>query len=88
MAERLTRAAQNGLVKASDQSRLSDPGGFQEVPLIATNLPVLRVDGPFGAPAEDVFHAEVAVLVGTGIGVTPWASVLKEVRQVAREPPE
>ncbi|GAA5908982.1 hypothetical protein JCM5296_002101 [Sporobolomyces johnsonii] len=42
-------------------------------------MPVLRVDGPFGAPAEDVFKAEVAILVGAGIGVTPFASILKNI---------
>ncbi|GAA5867119.1 hypothetical protein JCM8547_006245 [Rhodosporidiobolus lusitaniae] len=43
------------------------------------NLPDIKVDGPFGAPAEDVFKAEVAVLVGAGIGVTPFASILKNI---------
>jgi len=33
-------------------------------------MPKIRVDGPYGAPAEDVFQSEVAVLVGAGIGVT------------------
>jgi len=42
-------------------------------------LPQLRIDGAFGAPAEDVFDHEVAVLVGTGIGVTPFASILKTI---------
>jgi NADPH oxidase len=42
-------------------------------------MPVLRIDGPFGAPAEDVFTYEVAVLIGTGIGVTPFASILKNI---------
>lgn len=42
-------------------------------------LPRLRIDGPFGAPAEDVFKNEIAVLVGTGIGVTPFASILKTI---------
>ena len=31
-------------------------------------LPEVRIDGPYGAPAEDVFGVEVAVLVGAGIG--------------------
>lgn len=31
-------------------------------------LPVVRIDGPYGAPAEDVFKVEVAVLIGAGIG--------------------
>jgi NADPH oxidase 1 len=42
-------------------------------------LPVVRIDGPYGAPAEDVFRAEVAILVGAGIGVTPFASILKHI---------
>ena len=32
-------------------------------------LPVVRIDGPYGAPAEDVFKSEVAVLIGAGIGI-------------------
>jgi NADPH oxidase 1 len=43
------------------------------------SMPTLRVDGPFGAPAEDVLDNEIAILVGAGIGVTPWASVLKHI---------
>jgi NADPH oxidase len=42
-------------------------------------MPVVRIDGPYGAPAEDVFNVEVAVLVGAGIGVTPFASILKHI---------
>ncbi|KAK4054161.1 hypothetical protein OIV83_001187 [Microbotryomycetes sp. JL201] len=42
-------------------------------------LPSIRVDGPYGAPAEDVFKFEVALLIGTGIGVTPFASILKNI---------
>lgn len=37
------------------------------------------VDGPFGTASEDVFQYEVAMLVGAGIGVTPFASVLKSI---------
>jgi NADPH oxidase 1 len=40
-------------------------------------LPLVRIDGPYGGPTEDVFNVEVAVLIGTGIGVTPFASILK-----------
>ncbi|KAJ3178698.1 hypothetical protein HDU85_005101 [Gaertneriomyces sp. JEL0708] len=42
-------------------------------------LPTIRVDGPYGAPAEDFYNYEVAVLVSAGIGVTPAASLLKSV---------
>ncbi|KAF8922650.1 NADPH oxidase [Mucidula mucida] len=45
----------------------------------SSSLPAVRLDGPYGAPAEDVFGAEVAVLIGAGIGVTPFASILKHI---------
>ena len=57
-----------------------DPMGQYEVALQNGQLmPKLRIDGPYGAPAEDVFDNEIAVLIGTGIGVTPWASILKSI---------
>ena len=40
--------------------------------------PKVLVDGPFGEGHQDWFRFEVAVLVGGGIGVTPFASILKE----------
>ncbi len=39
----------------------------------------ISVDGPFGTASEDVFSHEVGLLVGAGIGVTPFASILKSV---------
>jgi hypothetical protein len=46
-------------------------GEFIEIaPSLGKGMPMIKVDGPFGAPAEDVFKSEVAVLVGAGIGVT------------------
>ena len=38
-----------------------------------------RLDGGFGAASEDVFDYPVVMLVGAGIGVTPFASILKSV---------
>uniref|UniRef100_G7Q2H9 NADPH oxidase 2 n=2 Tax=Macaca TaxID=9539 RepID=G7Q2H9_MACFA len=45
----------------------------------AWKLPKIAVDGPFGTASEDVFSYEVVMLVGAGIGVTPFASILKSV---------
>lgn len=39
----------------------------------------VAIDGPFGTASEDVFRYEVVMLVGAGIGVTPFASILKSV---------
>eukprot|EP01117_Protostelium_nocturnum_P006712 TRINITY_DN2415_c0_g1_i1.p1 TRINITY_DN2415_c0_g1~~TRINITY_DN2415_c0_g1_i1.p1 ORF type:complete len:654 (+),score=190.02 TRINITY_DN2415_c0_g1_i1:761-2722(+) len=36
-----------------------------------------NVDGPFGAPAQNVDHYETVILFAAGIGVTPFAAVLK-----------
>jgi NADPH oxidase len=55
-----------------------DPMGIYEIDQsIIHEMPPIRIDGPYGAPAEDVLDNDVAILIGTGIGVTPFASVLK-----------
>lgn len=48
-------------------------------PAIRKILPRVYIDGPFGSASEDVFKYEIAVLVGAGIGVTPFASILKSI---------
>lgn len=48
-------------------------------PRLRRVLPRLYVDGPFGSASEDVFKYETSVLVGAGIGVTPFASILKSI---------
>ena len=37
------------------------------------------IDGPYGAPSSHIFHAEHAVLIAAGIGVTPFASILQSI---------
>ena len=53
--------------------------------------PQIYIDGPFGAPSSNIFRAEHAVLIGTGIGVTPFASILQSIMhrywQVKRQCP-
>ena len=39
----------------------------------------IYIDGPFGSPLNNIYRAEHAVLVGTGIGVTPFASILQSI---------
>lgn len=91
----MTSKAMKGSEK-NDSSGMGLRGDFIELDLGASmNLPSVRIDGPYGAPAEDVFNVEVAVLVGAGIGmfrytytstaltrfigVTPFASILKHI---------
>ena len=40
--------------------------------------PKLLLDGPFGEGHQDWYRFDVSILVGGGIGVTPFASILKE----------
>ena len=40
---------------------------------------VVYIHGPFGAPASNIFRAEHAVLIGAGIGITPFASILQSI---------
>jgi predicted ferric reductase len=56
-----------------------DENGMEVDPAIRRILPRIYVDGPFGSASEDVFKYEVALLVGAGIGVTPFASILKSI---------
>ncbi|NXG55440.1 DUOX2 oxidase, partial [Hemiprocne comata] len=45
---------------------------------LAGKLPKLYLDGPFGEGHQEWNKFEVSVLVGGGIGVTPFASILKD----------
>ncbi|KAF7188586.1 Cytochrome b-245 heavy chain [Pseudocercospora fuligena] len=85
-----TRALANALGAGNEQKELYsdlDPMGMYEVALMhGQEMPKLRVDGPYGAPAEDVFENEIAILIGTGIGVTPWAAILKNIWHMRLSP--
>jgi respiratory burst oxidase len=42
------------------------------------SLPKLLIDAPYGAPAQDYRKYDVLLLVGLGIGATPFISILKD----------
>ncbi|CAN0910425.1 Respiratory burst oxidase homolog protein F [Linum grandiflorum] len=44
------------------------------------SLPKLLIDGPYGAPAQDYRKYDVLLLVGLGIGATPFISILKDLQ--------
>jgi len=60
----------NGKLGIVQENLLTSPDGS----------PIFRIDGAYGAASEDVFKFSTVVLVGGGIGVTPFASILKNVR--------
>ncbi|KAF3792275.1 Respiratory burst oxidase-like protein F [Nymphaea thermarum] len=41
-------------------------------------MPKLLIDGPYGAPAQDYENYDVLLLVGLGIGATPFISILRD----------
>lgn len=63
----MTSAAMKGSEK---ENVMGTRGDFVELENSSSSrpLPSIRIDGPYGAPAEDVFNVEVAVLIGAGIG--------------------
>ncbi|KAK5817275.1 hypothetical protein PVK06_022198 [Gossypium arboreum] len=46
--------------------------------------PKLLVDGPYGAPAQDYRNYDVLLLVGLGIGATPFISILRDLLNNSR----
>ena len=46
------------------------------------------IDGPYGSPTGHLFASRVAVLIGAGISVTPFASVLESIVLRSNEPAE
>lgn len=46
---------------------------------------MLQVTGPFGAPAQKVWSFDTLMAVGAGIGVTPFASILRSVQLRAKQ---
>ncbi|KAM7259371.1 hypothetical protein ACFE04_015112 [Oxalis oulophora] len=57
-------AGKSGLLRADESTKKS--------------FPKLSIDGPYGAPAQDYRKYDVLLLVGLGIGATPFISILKD----------
>lgn len=46
---------------------------------------LVGVDGPFGAPAQRFYHYDYALVIGSGIGITPFSAILTDIEQHASE---
>lgn len=57
-----------------------DPNNIER----GNSLPLLLLDGPYGEGHQDWYRYQVAILVGGGIGVTPFASILKDIVHKSR----
>jgi len=45
---------------------------------VSVSYTQIRLEGPFGGGNQDWYKFEVAVMVGGGIGITPYASILND----------
>lgn len=52
---------------------------FQAVISRENEYPKIYMDGPYGATSQDYVKYDIVVLVGLGIGATPFISILKDV---------
>ncbi|POM73113.1 Respiratory burst oxidase [Phytophthora palmivora] len=62
------------LQKLHETSAVEDQGNPRTSP-----YPAVYLDGPVGAPAQDYSRYREVVLIGAGIGVTPFASILRSI---------
>ncbi|THU46572.1 hypothetical protein C4D60_Mb09t06350 [Musa balbisiana] len=61
---------------------------FQEALLSGKpDLPQVSIDGPYGAASQDHAKYKIILLVGLGIGATPFISILKDIANGLRRPP-
>lgn len=42
-----------------------------------SELPLVKIDGPFGSPIDTICNYSAVILVASGIGITPYISMLK-----------
>ncbi len=48
--------------------------------LVEAQAPLrVYLDGPYGSPSRHIFETRFAVMIGAGIGVTPFASILESI---------
>ncbi|KAI6047698.1 ferric reductase NAD binding domain-containing protein [Pisolithus marmoratus] len=75
----MTKAAMDGVEKEDGSKGMRRDFVELDAGCVTRPSPRIRIDGAYGAPAGDVFDNEVAILIGAGIGVTPFASILRHI---------
>lgn len=48
----------------------------------------IGIDGPFGAPAQRFYEYDRAIIIGSGVGVTPFSAILTDIETKIRSPAE
>jgi hypothetical protein len=82
------RAGANQSSGTPDLERAVSTGTFDSISeprKLPDDAVVLQLSGPFGAPAQKVWQFDTIMAVGAGIGVTPFASILRSVQIRAKQ---
>ncbi|KAI9155837.1 hypothetical protein H9P43_008955 [Blastocladiella emersonii ATCC 22665] len=53
--------------------------------LTAAAAPAVYVDGPFGAASQEFFEYDQVMFIATGVGATPFLSILKQIEYLVQE---
>ena len=70
----------HGAKKLDCENVMTEPSKGKTVQATRLEKPLdIYIDGPFGSPSSNIYRAEHAVLISTGIGVTPFASILQSI---------
>jgi len=48
-------------------------------------FPEVRVYGPFGAPSQSWLHSDICVFIATGVGITPYLSIIGHILNTVQE---
>ncbi|KAJ4832374.1 hypothetical protein Tsubulata_022309 [Turnera subulata] len=71
--------AENGAQAVTNRAKFCQQGHLDH-----RGQPKLYLDGPYGAPAQDYQNYDVLLLVGLGIGATPFISILRDLLNNSR----
>ncbi|XP_074141319.1 NADPH oxidase 5 [Sminthopsis crassicaudata] len=81
-AEKLPQKKEEDLIDCGKE-RKEKPQPTTVLPLLNENQRLCNIkcylDGPYGTPTRRIFVSEHAVLIGAGIGITPFASILQSI---------
>ncbi|KIX06881.1 uncharacterized protein Z518_04857 [Rhinocladiella mackenziei CBS 650.93] len=62
------------------QLHIKTDGNWTEKLRELKDLRFVGIDGPFGAPAQRFYEFDQAIIVGAGIGVTPFSGILNDLQ--------
>ncbi|KAI3742391.1 hypothetical protein L1987_60071 [Smallanthus sonchifolius] len=74
-----SRAVRGNLVRLETKANVNIPEEAQAL------YPKIFIKGPYGAPAQDYRKYDILLLIGLGIGATPFISILKDLLNHQRE---